>query len=150
MADIGRLAVAGTPFGTASLQQRTSRPVAVPAPLLPACPRTHVNPNGPILALPAVAAESAAHWSHLAGWLSFGIYCIGRFDWDPQKALSNFAKHGVSFESAITAFDDPCGLVAVDDKHSTRGETREWLIGESDGGLLVVVFTKRDEAGPGA
>ena len=68
-----------------------------------------------------------------------------RFDWDPRKARSNLAKHGVSFELAITAFDDPSGLIAVDDKHSTPDETREWLIGESDSGLLVVVFTKRDE-----
>jgi uncharacterized DUF497 family protein len=30
-----------------------------------------------------------------------------RFDSDPRKARSNLVKHGVSFELAITAFDNP-------------------------------------------
>ena len=55
------------------------------------------------------------------------------------------AKHGVSFELAITAFDDPFALIAPDDAHSTSAERREWLIGESDRGLLVVVFTTRSQ-----
>jgi len=71
---------------------------------------------------------------------------LTRFEWDARKARSNIAKHGVSFELAMTAFDDPFGLVAVDDSHSTPDETREWMIGESDGGLLVVIFTRRDQA----
>jgi len=66
-----------------------------------------------------------------------------RFDWNPAKDEANLKKHGVSFKSAITAFDDPYALVAPDPKHSTL-ESREWLIGEADGGkVLVVVFTKR-------
>ena len=44
---------------------------------------------------------------------------------------------------AITAFDDPFALIAPDSGHSTAGEVREWLIGESDQGVLVVVFTVR-------
>lgn len=66
-----------------------------------------------------------------------------QFEWDGRKARSNVAKHGVSFELAITAFDDPFALVAPDDPHSTPGEPREWLIGESDRGVVVVVFTRR-------
>ncbi|MGE5853686.1 MAG: BrnT family toxin [Deltaproteobacteria bacterium] len=31
------------------------------------------------------------------------------FDWDPRKAMSNWLKHGVSFEEAATAFLDPAG-----------------------------------------
>jgi uncharacterized protein len=66
-----------------------------------------------------------------------------RFDWNPAKDQANLRKHGVSFETAITAFDDPWALVAPDPKHSAA-EPREWLIGEADGGkVLVVVFTKR-------
>jgi len=68
-----------------------------------------------------------------------------RFEWDPRKARSNLAKHGVSFEVAMTAFDDPFGLVAIDESHSTPEEAREWRIGESDEGVLVVVFTQRDQ-----
>ena len=66
-----------------------------------------------------------------------------KFDWDNSKAKSNFKKHKISFEQAMTAFDDPNALIAPDEKHSTPSEKREWLIGESDVGVLVVVFTIR-------
>jgi hypothetical protein len=66
-----------------------------------------------------------------------------RFDWDPGKATANLAKHGVTFEEAITAFDDPFALLAPDVAHSTPEEERRWLIGEADHGVLVVVFTIR-------
>jgi uncharacterized DUF497 family protein len=66
-----------------------------------------------------------------------------RFDWDGRKATSSLLKHGISFEDAITAFDDPFALIAPDAKHSTATEERRWLIGESDIGVLVVVFTIR-------
>jgi uncharacterized DUF497 family protein len=59
------------------------------------------------------------------------------------KAVTNRKKHGVDFELAITAFDDPYALIAPDPKHSTHTEEREWLIGKSDSGVLVIVFTKR-------
>lgn len=66
-----------------------------------------------------------------------------RFEWDPAKDEANIKKHGVPFKTAITAFDDPWALVAPDPKHSTN-EAREWLLGEADGGkVLVVIFTKR-------
>ena len=65
-----------------------------------------------------------------------------RFEWDDRKAESNLLKHGVSFEDAITAFDDPFALIAPDSKHSAI-EERRWLIGESDIGVVVVVFTVR-------
>jgi uncharacterized protein len=64
------------------------------------------------------------------------------FEWDQQKALSNKRKHGVSFELAITVFDDPFALRVSDSKHSNE-EDRFWQIGESDSGVLVVVFTVR-------
>lgn len=64
------------------------------------------------------------------------------FEWDDTKATKNAKKHGVTFKQAITAFDDPFALVTLDVKHSTF-EKREWLIGESDVGVLVVVFTVR-------
>jgi uncharacterized protein len=66
-----------------------------------------------------------------------------RFDWDGRKASANRIKHGVTFEEAITAFDDPYALVAPDPRHSSASEERTWLIGESDSGVLVVVFTVR-------
>lgn len=66
-----------------------------------------------------------------------------KFDWDSAKAQSNFKKHKISFDLAITVFDDPNALIAPDEKHSTEHEIREWIIGLSDNGILVVIFTKR-------
>lgn len=66
-----------------------------------------------------------------------------KFDWYEPKSQSNLIKHRVSFTEAITAFDDPSALIAPDEKHSTDAEERRWLIGESDVGILVVVFTVR-------
>lgn len=66
------------------------------------------------------------------------------FDWDPRKAKSNHAKHGVSFEEASTVFGDPLSLTIVDPAHSRPTEERFVTIGNSYlGGLLVV--THRDE-----
>jgi len=68
-----------------------------------------------------------------------------RFEWDPAKAASNFFKHGVSFNEAMTVFDDPDRLLFPDPWHSTRQEKRELVIGASDlERELLVVYTKRD------
>jgi uncharacterized DUF497 family protein len=66
-----------------------------------------------------------------------------KFVWHSAKAEKNKSKHGISFEKAITVFDDPFALIAPDTKQSTVAEKREWIIGESDFGILVVVFTIR-------
>lgn len=65
-----------------------------------------------------------------------------RFEWDDNKAAQNAKKHGITFEVALTAFDDPFALITLDTKHS-KVEKREWLLGESDVGTLVVVFMIR-------
>jgi len=67
------------------------------------------------------------------------------FTWDVKKGEANAAKHGISFEVAITAFDDPFQLRAPDLKHSSPSEKREWLIGEADAGVLVIIFTIRQQ-----
>ncbi len=66
-----------------------------------------------------------------------------RFEWDEGKARRNAVKHGLTFGEALTAFDDPDAWLAPDPAHSTEMEDREWLIGESDVGLIVVVFTRK-------
>lgn len=58
-----------------------------------------------------------------------------RFTWDPAKAVMNYAKHGVSFGDAVTAFDDPRGLYLPDPNHSERGN----LIGHSSMTHLLFV-----------
>lgn len=68
------------------------------------------------------------------------------FEWDPEKARANVAKHGVSFEEAMGAFLDPLSVTILDPDHS-EGENRFVLIGQSSTGrLLVVVHTDRGDA----
>ena len=68
------------------------------------------------------------------------------FEWDQRKALSNRAKHGVSFEEAATVFGDPVGRIVHDPRHSDA-EERYVLLGHSRlGRLVAVMFTERGEA----
>ena len=69
-----------------------------------------------------------------------------RFEWDASKASANRAKHGIAFEAAITAFDDPLQLRFYDAAHSTAQEDREILIGSMDNGVVVtIVFAQFGE-----
>lgn len=43
-----------------------------------------------------------------------------RFTWDARKAAANLKKHGVSFDEAATAFDDPMGAYYPDTLHPDR------------------------------
>ncbi len=61
-----------------------------------------------------------------------------RFAWDEQKATSNLAKHGVSFEEAATVFGDPLSDTFDDPDHSS-GERRFLIIGTSDRGRMLIV-----------
>ncbi len=63
------------------------------------------------------------------------------FEWDPKKAATNLAKHGVHFDEASTVFADPLGRI-VDDPRHYRGEDRSVLVGFSQAQrLLAVMFT---------
>jgi uncharacterized DUF497 family protein len=67
-----------------------------------------------------------------------------KFDWDPNKAARNLAKHGISFDEAETAFDDPRRVVKPDELHSET-EDRWIVIGRTNQGrLAVIVCTKRN------
>ena len=69
-----------------------------------------------------------------------------RFYWDPAKARSNLAKHGVTFEEAATVFGDPLSLTIVDPQHSTAEEARFLVLGQSvSGRLLVVAHTEHGD-----
>jgi len=43
-----------------------------------------------------------------------------RFVWDAKKAAANLKKHGVSFDEASTAFDDPLGAYYPDALNEDR------------------------------
>lgn len=66
---------------------------------------------------------------------------VGRpgFEWDNEKAISNLAKHGVSFEEAVTVFGDPLATTVPDPAHSDA-EERWWTIGLSSLQRIVVVW----------
>ena len=67
------------------------------------------------------------------------------FEWDPGKNLDNQAKHGISFEEAAELFtsgDDH--LEVFDDAHSHE-EDRFIAVGPIPRGIVLVVWTERDE-----
>ena len=65
------------------------------------------------------------------------------FEWDPQKAVKNLRKHGVSFNEAATVFDDPLSITVLDPDHS-EDEERYIIVGMSKRGrLLIASHTER-------
>ena len=68
-----------------------------------------------------------------------------QFEWDPKKAEGNLAKHGLSFEEAITVFADPLARIFDDEGHS-GDERREIIIGHSaQQNLILVSFRGVDD-----
>jgi uncharacterized DUF497 family protein len=69
-----------------------------------------------------------------------------RFEWDPDKAEVNAAKHGVTFSEAATVLADPLSITLPDPDHS-GDEDRFLLLGETSAGrLLIVSLTERRDA----
>jgi uncharacterized DUF497 family protein len=67
-----------------------------------------------------------------------------RFEWDPAKAASNLAKHGVGFDLAMRVFADPFARTEQD--RIEGGEYRYQTIGMiEDNLLLLVAHTDREE-----
>ncbi len=76
---------------------------------------------------------------------AFGMAIVGkcitlawvRYIWDPKKARSNYQKHSISFEEAVTSFADPLAIIADDLVHPERAI----LIGMSwKARILLTVF----------
>lgn len=65
------------------------------------------------------------------------------FQWDPQKALKNERKHGVSFSEGATVYFDENIMLSPDSRHS-EDESRLIALGKSDlKRMLFVSFTYR-------
>jgi uncharacterized DUF497 family protein len=64
------------------------------------------------------------------------------FEWDEVKNMSNLDKHGIDFNDAITIFDDDDRIEAVDDRNE-YGEERIQVIGQAKPGILMAVYTWR-------
>ncbi len=60
------------------------------------------------------------------------------FEWDVGKAETNAAKHGVTFEQAVTVFRDRLALTVFDRAHS-ESEERWFTPGLDAGGKLLAV-----------
>ena len=62
--------------------------------------------------------------------------------WDPNKARTNFAKHGVTFEDAESALTDPLGLTK--DDPDAHGESRFVTVGaDALGRIVTLIYTYR-------
>ena len=67
------------------------------------------------------------------------------FEWDPDKARANLAKHGIAFEEAATLFGDGRALTIPDPVHSLT-EVRFITMGIScNRQILVAVHTDRGD-----
>lgn len=60
------------------------------------------------------------------------------FEFDSTNAASNLRKHDVSFEEAVTVFDDPLSSTLQDDQHSAD-EHRFITVGVSSRQRLLFV-----------
>ena len=69
-----------------------------------------------------------------------------RFEWDERKARANRAKHGVSFDLAREAFDDPFHR-SRQDRHEQVEERWQTLGTVSPDVLLLVAHTHADRDG---
>jgi uncharacterized DUF497 family protein len=59
------------------------------------------------------------------------------FEWDANKAQSNYRKHGVRFEDSVLVFDDPRHLSRQD--RYENGEYRWQTIGMMYGVVVILV-----------
>lgn len=67
------------------------------------------------------------------------------FEWDRDKAKSNAAKHDVTFNEAMTVFNDPAAYTFHDPDHSFD-EDRYLVFGYSNRSrLLTVIYTYREK-----
>jgi len=64
------------------------------------------------------------------------------FEWGPEKDIENRLKHGVSFEEAKYAFEDPNRIIHEDLDHS-KNEQRYYCFGKIDNNVMTVRFTYR-------
>lgn len=67
------------------------------------------------------------------------------FEWDDEKNLINQQKHGVSFEEARVLFESTVDYLEIFDSEHSDFEDRFIAIGPIGRGLIVVVYTEREE-----
>ncbi|WP_137932986.1 BrnT family toxin [Mesorhizobium comanense] len=68
-----------------------------------------------------------------------------RFEWDPEKARRNLAKHGIGFDLAQKVFDDPFHVIVPD--RFEDGEQRWHAIGLIEAVLIMLVVHTYPDSG---
>ena len=68
-----------------------------------------------------------------------------RFDWDPEKAARNVDAHGITFDEATTLFTSGVPVFEIYDPEHSDHEDRFKSIGPIEKGIVVVVWTERDD-----
>ena len=66
------------------------------------------------------------------------------FEWDEQKAVTNLAKHRMSFAAASEVFNDPAAL-DTEERSMDYGEIRRRIVGIGNGIFLTVIYTERND-----
>ncbi len=66
-------------------------------------------------------------------------------EWDPAKARSNLAKHGISFWDVEPAFNDKFAIT-IPDEYSIFEERFELIGADALGRLLIVSYTYRNNS----
>lgn len=64
------------------------------------------------------------------------------FEWDEEKELQNYRKHGIHFKTAAKVFLDPYKLIRIDEEHVE--EERYNVLGKV-GKVLFVVCAFKEE-----
>ena len=68
-----------------------------------------------------------------------------KFEWDDAKDRKNQKKHGVSFAEAQRLFESSDDYLEIFDAEHSEAEERFIAIGPIDRGIVVVVYTEREE-----
>ena len=71
--------------------------------------------------------------------------CSVRFEWDDAKDLLNREKHGISFVEARRLFESGDDYLEIFDSEHSVFEDRFIAIGPIERGLVVIVYTEREE-----
>jgi uncharacterized DUF497 family protein len=66
------------------------------------------------------------------------------FEWDEDKAATNFAKHRISFVAASKVFEDPFA-VDTEERSMEYGEIRRRIVGLGNGIFIAVIYTERGD-----
>ena len=68
-----------------------------------------------------------------------------RIEWDDAKDVLNQEKHGVSFLEARSLFESEVDYLEIFDSEHSDFEDRFIAIGPIERGLVVIIYTEREE-----